>query len=511
MEAAQSKQDQQHPKVLDLCDLENIIEQVSGWFAKIYVFLDAPNESKEAATILRTLFGLLKKSDVLRIMLSSTEALDAPVGISLPAYMTVPMDQNQIARDIKDYVETWLEKEERLRMLPEYLKEEIKTKLALHADGVYAHILSTLSWCRLTFDSFRWVQCQIESLVDKRTTKDIRNALHNVPATLEQTYRNILARIPEGDIHLAQQLLLCICFANTRLTFEELCEAVVIGDDCLTLDEDMRLLHPDDLLNICSSLISYDVYTSTVALAHSSVWTYLTSSEIRCSDVSRFALDYRSAQNAMARKCINYLSLPEFRSGYCTNDMALARRLLDWPFLEYSADNWPAHLRSALQERSDLEPTTQTLVMAFFDTAEQAGGGAFVSWIQAYVPTAPLDIIPSKPLYYAARFGLLAIVRLMLATGGIKDLEARGGRVGSTPLHVAAAFGETEVVRALLAAGADVRERNAIGETGLYWATIFGYEEIVGLLKEAGATLKGVTPMTDYPQEIRRLGTGYPV
>ena len=69
-------------------------------------------------------------------MISSTEALEAPIGRNSLSYKTVPTDQDQIAGDVKDYIETWLLKVDRLRTLPEYLKKEVKTKLEYHADGV---------------------------------------------------------------------------------------------------------------------------------------------------------------------------------------------------------------------------------------------------------------------------------------------------------------------------------------------------------------------------------------
>lgn len=338
------------------------------------------------------------------------------------------------------------------------------------------------------------MQCQLESLADKKTPRDIRNALHDVPPTLEQTYRNILARIPKADVPLAKQMLLCICFSASVLTFNQLCEAVVVEDDCANLDEGMRLLHPEDLLNMCSSLISFDITTSTVVLAHSSVWTYLTSPEIRSSDVAHFALDPAIADNIMARKCINYLSLPVFESGYCEDKSELKKRFGDWPFLRYSARYWFVHLRSAL-EWGQMESTTQSLLVKFFQTSQSARAGNFGAWVQAFLPNARLDIKSSTPLYYAARFGLLAIVNLILDTEGTKDLEVPCGRRGSTPLHVAAAFGRTEIVKRLLEAGADAKEINAAGETGLQWAMLYDYVDIIQLLEDAGATLEGVAPM----------------
>lgn len=271
------------------------------------------------------------------------------------------------------------------------------------------------------------------------------------------------------------------------MTFHELCEAVVIPDSGLMIAEDMndlRLLHPEQLLRTCSSLITYNVTTAHVSLAHSSVWQFLTSPGIRNSEVRRFSLNDENFAGEIGIFCLKYLCLPVFRSGYCRTEQELAQRLKDWPLLSYAAETLFEYLRYI-----KLDHHTRSLLLTFLSSYIKDRGGNFGAWVQAFRPATISTIEAATPLYYAARFGLLHVVRLILQVEGTKSLEKPAGVYLSTPLHVAAFQGEAEVVRELLKVGANAREVNANGETGLAWAEAQGYTEIARMLIDAGASL----------------------
>jgi len=70
--------------------------------------------------------------------------------------------------------------------------------------------------------NFRWVQCQMQSLVLQKTLVGVKAALDAVPATLEQTYCNILLRTPSEDRDMAKQAFLWLAFSTRALEFAEL-------------------------------------------------------------------------------------------------------------------------------------------------------------------------------------------------------------------------------------------------------------------------------------------------
>lgn len=280
-------------------------------------------------------------------------------------------------------------------------------------------------------------------------------------------------------------MLFWVTSAMVPMTLKELSEAVIIDEEQLVINEDVRLLNPKGVLELCSSLISYDSSTTRIVLAHSSVLDYLKSTAIQNSNVKHFYLDPNVTFQVVPQRCIRYLLLPEFSSGCCPTLEELDERLESWPLLTYIAETLFDHL-----EYVDLSDSTfKALVLRFFDTHELPRGGNFGAWVQAFLPETSFNIESSTPLYYAARFGLVRLVRLILQTRGTTDLEKPGGVFGSTPLHVAAWAGRREVVRELLDAGANVKETNYEGENGLSWAVRNEDEVIAAMLREAGATL----------------------
>ena len=307
---------------------------------------------------------------------------------------------------------------------------------------------------------FRWAHCQLETLADQNTAQEIRSALRDVPRTLEQTYRAVLTRIPQQQAAVARQTLFWLAFALKPMRLKELSEAIIIGEHSAVIQEDMRLLRDEILLKSCSSLISYDTTSTCVTLAHSSVFIYLTSQEIKASKVRNFYLDERTAYNSVARRCINYMLLPAFDIGACPDWETLSNRLDQWPLLRYVAETLFAHLYYI-----DLDNDMTSFLLRFFATHDNPNGGNFGAWVQACFPNVTGNIEDSAPLYYAARYGLLQIVPMILATESNKSLELPGGVYRSTPLHVAAWQGRTEVVAELLKAGADAKGNKRRRET----------------------------------------------
>ena len=334
----------------------------------------------------------------------------------------------------------------------------------------------------------------------QKTIKDVRSALEGLPSTLEQTYQRILARIPVEDASLAKNTLLWLCFSRRPMRFEEICEAVVL-DDSQQMDEQSRLLRPNDLLETCSSLITYSTHTRGLSLAHSSVFIFLTSESLASGPSSVFHLSWQTADEIISQRCLSYLLLPHFANGYTATFEEFIHRVRDWPLLPYTADALWDHLLSV-----DPHGPLKQLLLAFLDSHRLPRAGNFGSWVQAFSPRMPAHRIQgTTPLYWASREGHLPLVRMILALGGKEDLEKPGGMHLSTPLHVAAWSGHADVVKELLDAGANVHERNKNGESGLHWAVILRHVEVRRLLEEAGARLRG-TRAKSWQHAIRTLG-----
>ncbi|MGI8990236.1 MAG: ankyrin repeat domain-containing protein [Bryobacteraceae bacterium] len=101
---------------------------------------------------------------------------------------------------------------------------------------------------------------------------------------------------------------------------------------------------------------------------------------------------------------------------------------------------------------------------------------------------------PADRAYQAIRSGDIASLRTLLKTSDVNGKDKRG----TTPLMYAAAYGNLETMRMLLAAGADVNARNALDATALMWCA--SDIEKVRLLIDKGAEVNarsklGRTPL----------------
>ena len=152
-------------------------------------------------------------------------------------------------------------------------------------------------------------------------------------------------------------------------------------------------------------------------------------------------------------------------------------------------------------------------IMQFFSTADHpAGQGAFRFWIYSLFPDVDgLAARKAQPLYYAASYGLVAVVAYMLHmsyTGMTPtiDLEPKSGRYESSALQVAIYGDHLEVVKILLAAGANPNSTDADGLDCMYWAESNGNVECMELLRWHIASQVRGRPLLTLPTSSPPLG-----
>lgn len=278
----------------------------------------------------------------------------------------------------------------------------------------------------------------------------MRLALQSIPETLQDSYARLLRGIPEHDRIIAREALQWLSFSSRPLYLEELNEAVILEEDMDVIDQDARLQQINITLEICRGLV--EVRDERVRLAHSSVKTFLTSEWCANSDVAFFALASDQGDKVLLRKCLQYLSLQELRCGPCLLWEALEKRNDDFPLIRYAAFHWALHARVV-----KLGAEEKSKIMQFLDTSTLPRGGNFGAWVQILVPDVDIQSIEStQPLYYAASFGLLDVVKAILEADMHINIDAGGGRRGSTPMFVACWRGYFDVASVLHDAGARV-------------------------------------------------------
>jgi ankyrin repeat protein len=311
-----------------------------------------------------------------------------------------------------------------------------------------------------------------------RTGRAIKEALTCIPLTLSDKYIDMFDHIPTSDRQIVRETLMLLCFSIRPLRLDELAEAVILQEGDNDLDEDSRLSLPEVLLDICQGFI--DVDGDGAKLVHDSVRSFLTSDLIKESKVAFFALNAEACHQMILQKCVTYLSFREFAKGRAIQEQDLDRRVKCYPFVPYAALYWPIHAES-----TSLRPKDEQLLLSFFATKKQIRGGCFDSWVQFLIPDAGEEsIAETEPLYYAASYSMLSILRLLLRPENNVDIEQRGGRFGSTPLYVACYQANLEAARLLLEAGADPDASDEPGITCRDMAESDGLDELVVLIDE---------------------------
>ena len=80
--------------------------------------------------------------------------------------------------------------------------------------------------------------------------------LHHLPKTLEGTYTRILQRVPPDNEREMRTILMLLTFSTRPLTIQEVAEATAVDLESQIFSEDERFTDPDDILELCSSLVS---------------------------------------------------------------------------------------------------------------------------------------------------------------------------------------------------------------------------------------------------------------
>ena len=144
----------------------------------------------------------------IKIIITSRPHLD--VELILPGVVIIPLDKNNLKKDIADFVTTEASK---LTQFPVALREEIRQALINGADGM-----------------FLWVSLIIDDLQKSTTTRPriIREKLKSLPKTLPDLYTNILRKIKPEDQEYATAILRWVVWAVRPLTLEELTIAIAI-------------------------------------------------------------------------------------------------------------------------------------------------------------------------------------------------------------------------------------------------------------------------------------------
>ena len=342
---------------------------------------------------------------------------------------------------------------------------------------------------------FRWVYCQLDYLSDCLPGR-IRQALDELPATLDETYERTLGEIKDTNWEFAQRLLQCVAVVSRPLSVEELADFLAFDFKAGPIPkfrEDWRMEDPlEAVLSTCSTLLALvnDDFDDppVIQFSHFSIKEFLMSPRFagKCGLISRrYHISMTSAHTLVAQACLGIL--------LHLNENITKDDLTKFPIAEYAARRWVEHAR--------FEGVSQNMeigMQQLFDASKHH----LAAWLWIHDPLQPgkrVEQAAGTPLHYAAFCGLDTVVGF-LAVRHPQDVQSRGVHDGSTPLHLASSVGHVEVARVLVEHGADVTDRDEHGWTPLHEASEAGMVEVARILIEHGADVTaqnkdGSTPL----------------
>ena len=347
----------------------------------------------------------------------------------------------------------------------------------------------------------------VESLLDKRNKSKVLATLARLlsgSAGLNDAYNEALKRIesqlPE-DAALARAILTWISCAETRLTTEELRQALAIRETDRELDED-NLTDIEDIVSVCAGLVVVDEESGVIGLVHYTMQEYF--------EVVREKWN-PTAQYDVATTCLTHLCFKTLATGGCFYD-SLEEQIARYPFLNYAAQYWGCHVTKSGRDMietampllldNNLSASAAQVLLYYKDLLWAIGGfGTAFNGLHLTSMLGLQDLLNHlihrygndsaaanftddqgrTPLSYAAKFGNTDTTAMLLNR---EDVDVNlADNLGRGPLPIAAACGQSTIGQLLIDQdGIELNKRDLYGHTPLLLAVMWKEQQIVEIL-----------------------------
>jgi hypothetical protein len=280
---------QKPPKLGMLVQVLN--DTAAQTFKTTYLIIDGLDESLERQRLLSAILQLCKmfeRRNSIKILLSSRPEYD--IRKALSSNFSFPIEPRHTELAIETHIRSEVAKMPKLHAMPVSTQEKILFSLMERADGM-----------------FRWVQCQLDALQKVRTLLALEQALQTLPTGLYATYDRILSRIADNDQEYVLRTLHWLLGTERPLSLRELAEAVALHPKKDRLDPAERFMNPEDILELCSSLVRVHD-DNIVVLSHFSVKEYLVSGYLaeKGPRLAKFALNIDHSWRYVSRCILSY-------------------------------------------------------------------------------------------------------------------------------------------------------------------------------------------------------------
>ncbi|KAI1852914.1 hypothetical protein JX265_012942 [Neoarthrinium moseri] len=487
--------------------LTAVLQKVVETFSKVFIVVDAMDEcqtSDDCRNLLISELRRLQASVKVNLLVTSRPVPHIVTGFRDCTSIEVRASEEDIGR----YTNSYLQRLPGFVMRNPDLQKEIKSKIVETVDGMF--LLAQLS---------------LASLEGKRSPKALVRMLANLARgadAYDVAYKNALERIcgqGRDREELALQVLMWISCAKRPLTTTELRHALAVEVGEPEFSED-NIPDLEDTVSACCGLVVVDRETDIIRLVHYTTQAFFDREGTRW---------FPNASRELGKTCVTYLSYNYFNTGACSTNEDLGHRLAQFPLYDYSSKHWGTHIHDYadddfflqfMRKKTHLQAAAQAMKSNEWSMSrnpKDAPRSTTELHLAAYFglrnmieDTVSGDILESEdsdyctPLIYAARYGHIEIVQVLLDKGA--NLNSKN-LWGSTALSEAVGKRNEAVVKILLEEGADVNIQDVLGETPLSKTAGSGDESMVQLL--LGKKSNVIYPENGYVAVASAIKNGY--
>ncbi|KAK8217870.1 ankyrin repeat-containing domain protein [Phyllosticta capitalensis] len=421
------------PRSPEAHSLGELVQKMSDdWFDEVRIIVDAIDECGENQ--IKVIENLIKlnssKGSKIKTLFISRPEHELKIRLET-SYIHIPIAAQNV--DLRAYVKTEVEtrmRDHRLRIRSPGLKEEIMERLVNEAKGM-----------------FRWVACQIEYLCNCTDDEERRQALHDLPPGLSETYERILERVNKKRNPKLQKMVqntLRWLLYGPKMKSAALCEALAIKDDSVQLNPEAV---PDEeaILIYCSSLVRKSV-DGSIELSHFTVKEFLHTTQcLQRHDLASYHLNSTLEMPRLARQCLQYLNLTNFNSGLPQDPEELANRKTSYPFRDVAVE-FENFAQGFWNDSSLLE-----LAKKLFDPTRRLN---LLSWAQERVIREAIK--EDDGALFSDEEELL-----LMETSKFQDFTS--ATVSASPLHFAAILGVPQIIDWLLSQNCELSQMSKLG------------------------------------------------
>ena len=287
----------------------------------------------------------------------------------------------------------------------------------------------------------------------------LKRKLNSLPATLESTYDQILTRIEEADAMNAMKLFLWLTFSEWPVDVYDLAIILQFDVEKQKFDVDAELYYADDVLKICSSLVTKNGY-GTVQFAHASIKEYFQSNKRKI------------GSSVLVDPCFGHYFIGQCSLAYILQWRQVIPEQWHWPgdnpLLQYAALFWPKHILTCNQESAVMNQ-----IINLFESQ------SLIDWVEAYhCQFGSLRMIYPIYLQIAALHGLIETAKHLM-------LQPVNSTECMDALYAAACNGHIDMVTLLLEKG-NIKVAGKLYCEALKEVSKRGHHQVIKLLCEHG-------------------------